>query len=338
MGFFAVAYAFGFGLCFSKLAFSHISAYLNPAVLLALLVLGELSAVDFILLSTCQIAAGFCASILMFTVYLPHFRTVPEPASKDILLRTIDDVDRNSLRIASYNTKSSASKPKGFKAQLSELKYYLTSLPPEDEIKHILSETGAKYFDDSVIPEPPSRHLAQIGLLQRHLHKQENPHLHVEHPTSDVAKSLLKANQIHAAALKADQAVKLQTFVNRPAIYLPVHNFAVECICSCTFVTVALLLQDRFKSSSDLVKEIYSSGVGQLLIGLFLQLAILSLGGATGFTINPARDIGPRFAHFILPIHNKGGSEWNYSFIINLAIMSGGAIAGGLVAVIRKSI
>jgi len=60
----------------------------------------------------------------------------------------------------------------------------------------------------------------------------------------------------------------------------------------------------------------------------------LSLGGTTGYAINPARDFGPRLAHSVLPIANKGGSDWSYAAVPVIGPLIGGALAGLLIRVI----
>jgi glycerol uptake facilitator protein len=57
----------------------------------------------------------------------------------------------------------------------------------------------------------------------------------------------------------------------------------------------------------------------------------LSLGGTTGYAINPARDLGPRIAHAILPIARKGGSDWSYALVPIIGPLIGGALAGAVV-------
>ena len=64
-----------------------------------------------------------------------------------------------------------------------------------------------------------------------------------------------------------------------------------------------------------------------LIIGLLVLAIGLSLGGPTGYATNPARDLGPRIMHAILPIPGKGGSDWAYSWVPILGPLSGGAIA-----------
>jgi glycerol uptake facilitator protein len=79
-------------------------------------------------------------------------------------------------------------------------------------------------------------------------------------------------------------------------------------------------------SSANLAGPGWANGLGPLLVGLLVFAIGLSLGGPTGYAINPARDFGPRLAHAILPIAGKGGSDWSYSWI-----PVAGPIMGGLV-------
>ena len=75
------------------------------------------------------------------------------------------------------------------------------------------------------------------------------------------------------------------------------------------------------------------NGLGTLgaLITAFVVVAIgLSLGGPTGYAINPARDLGPRIVHALLPLPNKGGSDWSYAWIPVVGPLIGGAIAAGI--------
>jgi len=73
----------------------------------------------------------------------------------------------------------------------------------------------------------------------------------------------------------------------------------------------------------------FAEGLNPLVVGALISTIGFSLGGTTGFAINPARDLGPRLAHFILPIPGKGSSDWSYSWIPVLGPIAGG-IAGAL--------
>jgi len=73
-----------------------------------------------------------------------------------------------------------------------------------------------------------------------------------------------------------------------------------------------------------------------LVVGSLIMAIGFSLGGTTGFAINPARDLGPRIAHFILPIHGKGNSDWNYAFIPILGPLLGSLLGGATYQIIYK--
>ena len=107
-------------------------------------------------------------------------------------------------------------------------------------------------------------------------------------------------------------------FCTAPAIRHPLYNFITEAIGTFVLVLGAMLMS----------KPSASLGTLDALPVALLVLGIgLSLGGPTGYAINPARDLGPRIMHAILPIKNKGGSDWGYSWIPVV-----GPIAGGLLA------
>lgn len=74
-----------------------------------------------------------------------------------------------------------------------------------------------------------------------------------------------------------------------------------------------------------------AAGLGPYLVASLVWGIGLSLGGTTGYAINPARDLGPRLAHFILPIANKGTSDWGYAPVPIIGPLIGGAIAGLLI-------
>src|SRR5664279_2819273 len=70
------------------------------------------------------------------------------------------------------------------------------------------------------------------------------------------------------------------------------------------------------------------SGLGPLAVALLVLGIGASLGGPTGYAINPARDLGPRIAHALLPIRGKGSSDWAYSWVPVFGPLVGGAVAG----------
>lgn len=119
-----------------------------------------------------------------------------------------------------------------------------------------------------------------------------------------------------------DAGTILGTFCTAPAIRNTWRNFFCEFIG--TWILVFCILAFATKGNTPAV------GMGDLgaFPVTFLIMSIgMSLGGATGYAINPARDLAPRCAHAILPIINKNGSDWSYSWIPVVAPMAGGAFA-----------
>lgn len=119
-----------------------------------------------------------------------------------------------------------------------------------------------------------------------------------------------------------DPAAKLGVFSTGPSIRSTPWNLITEIIG--TFVLVFVILM--FGGSPN---ELGPLAVALLVVGIGA-----SLGGPTGYAINPARDLGPRIAHALLPIKGKGGSDWSYSWIPVVGPLLGGAIAGIMAPII----
>ena len=117
-----------------------------------------------------------------------------------------------------------------------------------------------------------------------------------------------------------DPGLKLAVFSTAPAIRNTVSNIITEIIG--TFVLVfGVLAIVANKAPGD-------TGLVPLLVGLLVLAIGLSLGGPTGYAINPARDLGPRIMHAILPIPGKGPSDWGYAWIPVVAPLIGGVLGG----------
>jgi glycerol uptake facilitator protein len=117
-----------------------------------------------------------------------------------------------------------------------------------------------------------------------------------------------------------DPGLKLAVFCTAPAIRNTAHNIITEVIG--TFVLVFGVM--AFFAD----KATAATGLGGLLVGLLVLGIGLSLGGPTGYAINPARDLGPRIMHAILPIPGKGDSDWGYSWIPVVGPLIGGVLGG----------
>ena len=115
-----------------------------------------------------------------------------------------------------------------------------------------------------------------------------------------------------------DPGLKLACFSTAPAIRNPVANVVTEIVG--TFVLVfGILAFFANQATAD-------TGLGPLIVGLLVLAIGLSLGGPTGYAINPARDLGPRVAHAVLPIAGKGPSDWDYAWIPVAAPIVGGVL------------
>ncbi|WP_377107052.1 MIP/aquaporin family protein [Propionicimonas sp. T2.31MG-18] len=123
-----------------------------------------------------------------------------------------------------------------------------------------------------------------------------------------------------------DPATKLGVFSTGPAIRNYAWNVITEVIG--TFVLVFVVLAAGHWKSTDL-GWLSALGVALLVVGIGA-----SLGGPTGYAINPARDLGPRIAHAVLPIKGKGDSDWAYSWVPVVGPIIGGVLAGLLSGVL----
>jgi len=120
-----------------------------------------------------------------------------------------------------------------------------------------------------------------------------------------------------------DTLDKLACFCTIPAIRVPVANALTEVIGTFVLIFVAAAIASKHGTSIGL-----SPGLGPFLVGLLVWAIGLSLGGPTGYAINPARDLGPRIMHALLPIAGKGGSDWSYAPIPIVGPIVGATVAG----------
>jgi glycerol uptake facilitator len=126
-----------------------------------------------------------------------------------------------------------------------------------------------------------------------------------------------------------DAGAKLLCFCTAPAIRNTVANLLSEIIGTFVLVFVVGAIFSKGVAAAG-----PASGLGPYLVGSLVWGIGLSLGGTTGYAINPARDLGPRVAHAILPIAGKGGSDWGYAPVPVLGPLAGGVLAGALLRVL----
>jgi glycerol uptake facilitator protein len=128
-----------------------------------------------------------------------------------------------------------------------------------------------------------------------------------------------------------DPGAKLATFCTGPAIRTPPGNFLCEVVGTFVLVYAVLLAVGptfELGTAADAQKvKIGMGALGAMPVGLIVFAIGLSLGGTTGYAINPARDLGPRIAHQLLPIKGKGDSDWSYAPIPVLGPIAGAVLA-----------
>jgi glycerol uptake facilitator protein len=129
---------------------------------------------------------------------------------------------------------------------------------------------------------------------------------------------LVFAAYSHHFAETEDPGLKLAVFSTGPAIRNYALNFLTEVIG--TFMLLFGILAITANKAPT------AAGLVPLIIGLLVFAIGLSLGGPTGYAINPARDLAPRIAHFILPIPGKGTSDWSYAWVPVVAPIVGGVL------------
>jgi glycerol uptake facilitator protein len=120
-----------------------------------------------------------------------------------------------------------------------------------------------------------------------------------------------------------DKASKLGVFCTIPAIRKPGLNLVTEIVGTFVLVLGVLAILSPKNLNPDTG---FPSGIGPLLVGILVLSIGLSLGGPTGYAINPARDLGPRLAHFLLPISGKGDSDWSYAWVPVVGPVIGGVL------------
>lgn len=121
-----------------------------------------------------------------------------------------------------------------------------------------------------------------------------------------------------------DEGLILASFSTGPAIRNPITNLFSEAIGTCVLVLAI------FGSGDAGIGNIATYFVAATVWGIGI-----SLGGTTGYAINPARDLGPRIAHAFLPIKNKGASDWSYSWVPVVGPLAGAVLAVGIYSLLK---
>ncbi|MEG9434994.1 aquaporin family protein [Edaphobacter sp. HDX4] len=126
--------------------------------------------------------------------------------------------------------------------------------------------------------------------------------------------------------LTEDAEAKFACFATAPAVYSPGWNLLSEIIGTFVLVLVATALFSKRIAPAGV-----APGLGPMLVGALVWGIGLSLGGTTGYAINPARDLGPRLAHALLPIAGKGSSGWAYAWVPVAGPVIGAMLAAAVI-------
>lgn len=134
--------------------------------------------------------------------------------------------------------------------------------------------------------------------------------------------------------LTDDSGAKLGVFCTAPAVRHPVANVLTETIGTAMLLFGVLAIganAEGWVQAGDVdLSQVFSRALQPLLVGILVLGIGLSLGGPTGYAINPARDLGPRLAHAVLPIAGKGPSDWSYAWIPVVAPIADGILGAAL--------
>eukprot|EP00210_Caulerpa_lentillifera_P005866 g5610.t1 len=232
------------------------------------------------------------------------------------------DVSKQSLRaLAQHDTSTNLYYAPGSDAG-SEI---LDSGVLEDErVLHGYSKTSFNSVNNVTLLGPSH------GVLRRHRVQEPNKTGEDEKETEEMSGELEKSKKVqrlHEASVRADQNAKLAVFATRPAVFVPISSLLNEIIGTMLLTSGILMLNQRGGMIWQGEKEIYMHGLKSFWVGILVIVLVLCLGGP-GVALNPARDLGPRIAHWVLPIPGKGCSEWYYAWIPVLGTLLGGVLGG----------
>ncbi|KAJ3117935.1 hypothetical protein HDU96_004839 [Phlyctochytrium bullatum] len=268
----AAIYCFSFSLAI--LMFGHVSAFLNPALCVALAIRGDVAAWDAVALIVCEVVGAFLAGCGVYLMYWPHFWRVPRLELAD---QTWGDNTPTGLGISGLGSDTVEGPPNTPSTSSGNAESPISLAATSSATLTSPSPTTASHFK-SRKRSPPAHSPAA--------------HTFIDLPISATADAEI------ARLLHADQVAKLTVFCTRPAFFpspLPapadsspsqnlvfLHALLVELSATTLLITGALLIDDRVGPSTP-------PPTSALLKGLLLTVLVIALGGPTGFAANPAR-------------------------------------------------
>ena len=125
-------------------------------------------------------------------------------------------------------------------------------------------------------------------------------------------------------------------FCTAPAVRNPASNLLSEIIATFVLIFTIFYITEGHLSSTEGNVPIGLGSVGALPVALVILVIGGALGGTTGYSLNPARDLSPRIVHALVPIRHKGGSDWRYAWIASVGPLLGALLAAGVQVMIRS--
>eukprot|EP00270_Netrium_digitus_P002486 TRINITY_DN12811_c0_g1_i1.p1 TRINITY_DN12811_c0_g1~~TRINITY_DN12811_c0_g1_i1.p1 ORF type:complete len:379 (+),score=71.80 TRINITY_DN12811_c0_g1_i1:130-1266(+) len=332
VGYMSIAFGFGLGVFLAVQVVGHISSKFNPGVALGAAMVGEITLSKLFICLCGEALGGFIAGILVWVTYAPHFQSLAILDSDDPSSHNINWTEGNEAIVAqglSIEASRYASTGNLFPKKTTVVD---TGPSPPKPMK-----SKAYSFTALQLGENDDFEMKVLGLPQRPMKKAVSSRVLQNIKVSRMTPTHTTIEN----RIAEDQEIKLAVFCTRPSV---MTNFWFFCTWTEFFGTAlltyaAMTIKDRAELAivSPTEHQLFQAALEPLLLGFLVFVLVLAIGGMTGPALNPARDLMPRLAHFLLPIPGKGSSEWWYSWVPVVGPLAGG-VAGALVAKGMKNI
>eukprot|EP00243_Klebsormidium_subtile_P002952 TRINITY_DN16038_c0_g1_i1.p1 TRINITY_DN16038_c0_g1~~TRINITY_DN16038_c0_g1_i1.p1 ORF type:complete len:387 (+),score=82.92 TRINITY_DN16038_c0_g1_i1:244-1404(+) len=319
-GVMGIALCFGFGVFVAVQAVGHVSGLLNPAITFGVAVAGRITWNRAGIAICAQFIGAFLAALITWVVYLPHFQPltgcVQESPSDEMLAQEHPQTPRRK-KVHVFQEMTSKARRYASSGRAPSTRDVLRHESEGDVLKGVHIHSGKhtwhvfQCLHDCIKARPEkSGAIEDLEMTS----KPGMPTVKLDLDATVARKQRIKLDE----RIREDQEVKLVVFATRPSTLEPFHWTALLAEAVMTFVLTygALAIIDRevVFGANEVAKTAYKAQV-PYLIGVLVWAVILAGGGVTGPALNPARDLSPRIAHFLLPIPGKGSSEWHYAWV-----------------------
>eukprot|EP00245_Coleochaete_scutata_P013159 TRINITY_DN526_c0_g2_i1.p1 TRINITY_DN526_c0_g2~~TRINITY_DN526_c0_g2_i1.p1 ORF type:complete len:392 (+),score=74.33 TRINITY_DN526_c0_g2_i1:253-1428(+) len=343
IGHIGIAICFGVGVFLPIHIMGHISALFNPAVAIAVAITGEISAKEMVVAIAGEMVGGFLGAVFVWVTYFDHFQPL------EALLPHEDAANANgvgpvlSSHVMLADEEGRPMGTRGSYGDFSETVFIKQELHPT---ARRFASAGNLLQRKKVSIRPGDSEFSLGGFLRKATGKSPPPQ-RVEEGANKYLPNVKSYKTLPHAPdtslelrIAEDQEAKLVVFATRPGVVKHFYIFPLWAEFFGTFIltytALAIGVQSKVFLTGD-GRDLYKTGMEPVLVGFMLTGLVLALGGVTGPALNPARDLSPRIAHFLLPIPGKGSSEWWYSWVPVLGPIAG-AIVGAQFNLAMKSL